>query len=31
MANVLSESCGVHTARLLKYVCPLFDIMHEKV
>ena len=29
--NILSESCGVHTARFLKYVWPFYNIMHERV
>ena len=29
--NVLQKSCGVHTARFLKYVSPFYKIMHERV
>ena len=27
--HILSKSCGVHTARFLKYVWPFFDMIHE--
>ena len=29
--NILSKSCGVYTARFLKYVWPFHNIMHERV
>ena len=29
--NILSKSCGVNTARVLKYVWPFYNITHEKV
>ena len=29
--NILWESCGVDTARFLKYIWPFFNIMHERV
>ena len=29
--NILQKSCGVHTARFLKYVWQFYNIMHEKV
>ena len=29
--NILLKSCGVNTARFLKYVWPFYSIMHEKV
>ena len=29
--NILQKSCGVNTARFLKYVWPFFNIMHERV
>ena len=29
--NTLQKSCGVNTARFLKYVCPFYNIMHERV
>ena len=29
--NILQKSCGVNTARLLKYVWPFSNIMHERV
>ena len=29
--NILLKSCGAHTVRLLKYVWPFYNIMHEKV
>ena len=29
--NILYKSCGVHTATFLKYVCPFYNIMHERV
>ena len=28
--NILQISCGVYTARFLKYVWPFCNIMHEK-
>ena len=28
--NILQKSCGVHTARFLKYVWPFYNIMHER-
>ena len=30
-SNILQKSCGVHTARFLKYVWPFYNIMHERV
>ena len=30
-ANILKKSCGVHTARILKYVWPFYNIMHERI
>ena len=30
-ANIFLKSCGVHTARFLKYVWPFYKIMHERV
>ena len=29
--NILSKSCGVNTARFLKYVWPFYNIMPERV
>ena len=29
--NILWKSCGVPTTRFLKYVCPFYNIMHERV
>ena len=29
--NILQKSCGVNTARYLKYVWPFYNIMHERV
>ena len=29
--NILQKSCGVNTARFLKYVRPFYNIMHERV
>ena len=29
--NILLKSCGVHTARFLKYVWPFYNIMRERV
>ena len=29
--NILLKSCGVHTARFLKYVWPFYNIMYERV
>ena len=29
--NILYKSCGVNTARVLKYVWPFYNITHEKV
>ena len=29
--NILYKSCGVNTARFLKYVWPFYNIMHERV
>ena len=29
--NILQKSCGVNTARFLKYVWPIYNIMHERV
>ena len=29
--NIFKKSCGVNTARFLKYVWPFYNIMHEKV
>ena len=29
--NILWKSCGVNTARLLKYVWPFFKTMHKRV
>ena len=29
--NIFLKSCGVHTARFLKYVWPFYNIMHERV
>ena len=29
--NKILKSCGVHTAGSLKYVCPFYNIMHERV
>ena len=29
--NILQKSCGVNTARLLKYALPFYNIMHERV
>ena len=29
--NILQKSCGVHTARFLKYVWPFYNIMYERV
>ena len=29
--NILQKSCGVHTARFLKYVWSFYNIMHERV
>ena len=29
--NILKKSCGVYTARFLKYVGPFYNIMHERV
>ena len=29
-SNMLQKSCGVHTARFLKYVWPFFKIMDER-
>ena len=28
--NILWKSCGVNTARFLKYVCPFYSIIHER-
>ena len=28
--NILENSCGVQTARFLKYDCPFLDIIHER-
>ena len=30
-AQTLLKSCGVNTARFLKYVWPFYNIMHERV
>ena len=30
-SKILSKSCGVNTARFLKYVWPFCNIMHERV
>ena len=29
--DVLYKSCGVNTARFLKYVWPFYNAMHERV
>ena len=29
--NILQKSCGVYTARFLKYVWPFYKIMDERV
>ena len=29
--NILQKSCGVNTARFLKYVRPFYNIMYERV
>ena len=29
--DILQKSCGVHIARILKYIWPLFNIMNERV
>ena len=29
--NILLKSCGVHTAKFLKYVWPFYNIIHERV
>ena len=29
-SNILYKSCGVHIARFLQYVWPVFNIMHER-
>ena len=29
--NILYKSCGVNTARFLKYVWPFYNIKHERV
>ena len=29
--NILEKSCGVNTARFLKYVWPFYNIMHKRV
>ena len=29
--NILQKSCGVNTARFLKYVWSFYNIMHERV
>ena len=29
--NILLKSCGVNTARFLKYVWPFYNIIHERV
>ena len=29
--NILQKSCGIHTARFLKYVWTFFDIMNGRV
>ena len=29
--NIILKSCGVNTARFLKYVWPFYNIMHERV
>ena len=29
--KILLKSCGVKTARILKYVWPFYNIMHERV
>ena len=29
--NILEKSCGVNTARFLKYVWQFYNIMHERV
>ena len=29
--NIFLKSCGVHIARFLKYVCPFFNIIEERV
>ena len=31
MAKHTLKSCGVHTAKFLKYVWPFYNIMHERV
>ena len=31
MAKYTLKSCGVNTARFLKYVWPFYNIMHERV
>ena len=30
-SNILEKSCSVHTEQILKYVWPLFNIMHKRV
>ena len=30
-SNILLKSCGVNTARFLKYIWQFFDVMHESV
>ena len=30
-SNILLKSCSVNPARFLKYVCPIFNIMYERV
>ena len=29
--NIILKSCGVNNAKILRYVWPFFNIMHEKV
>ena len=31
LPNILLKSCAVNTARVLKYVWPLFNIIHERI
>ena len=29
--KIIKKSCGAHSARLLRYVWPFFNVMHEKI
>ena len=31
MAKDILKSCGTHSAKLLKYVWPFFNIMHDRI